>query len=168
MFKKEEVRDEVGRFLTQALFKQQYAVSKEKYPPKFTFKDHDHDGLISFKRVYLELGDPTGYLCAMELLDSYAHLKHLRTLKWFEDYFKEWEEELEVKLRAESLRKVKDISQSNDKGALTAAKYLAEKGWEPKPTTTRGRPKKEEVEREKKLQAATERALEDDFNRVMN
>ncbi len=49
-----------------------------------------------------------------------------------------------------------------DAKGVNAAKYLAEKGYLPK----RGRPSKEEVERERKIQAGVNKELESDMERI--
>lgn len=73
-----------------------------------------------------------------------------------------WRDELEVKLRSEGIRNLRKASKEGSRG-VSAAKYLAEKGWEKK----RGRPSKEEIERERKIQAAMEDDLEGDAARML-
>ena len=53
-------------------------------------------------------------------------------------------------------------SGDNDAKGVNAAKYLAEKGY----LSKRGRPSKEEVERERKIQAGVSKELEGDMERL--
>ena len=163
------LKDSVGRFLTASLFREQYNTNadRKEYPPIFTLKDQSYDDpkyghLISFKQVYLQLSDPTGYLAALELLGSWKHWQKLCTAPWFQKHLAEWQDELEVKLKSEGIRRIYDASQADPLKGYQASKYLAEKGWEPK----RGRPTKAEVDKEKKIQAKLTEALDDDLERI--
>ena len=157
-----EYTDSMGRFHTKALFIE--TIQKEQLDrgikPKYTLRGNPK--YIDIHDLFMECADPTGYSFAIRAFGSWDHLQHLRTLAWFKRYYDSWLDELEVRLRSEAIQSL--ISQSKDNKGTTAAKYLAERGWEKK----RGRPSNEEVERERRQQAMLRDELEQDFDRVLN
>jgi hypothetical protein len=159
-----DLRDELGRYRTASLFKESYVshVSKEKYPPLFTLKPRDTDGLLSMGKIFIDLEDPTGYQVAIKLLGSYDHWKELCKAKWFIPYLQAWEEELEIKLQSQALVKIKEIASGDTSQSIQAAKFLNDKGWKPK----RGRPSKEEREHAMKLTTRLEEAVSEDLERI--
>ena len=157
--------DKMNRFRTQSLFYEWYIPEdKNDLDPIFTLKNQSHNGLPSMKELYLSYEDPTGYQFAIDHLGSYPHWKKLCKLKWFQEYKKDWDDELEVRLLSKSIRKVNTLAQGDTAQAFNAAKYLADKGWEPK----KGRPTKAEKEKQLKVQTQLEDELQEDFDRVMN
>lgn len=126
-------------WMTQSLFWDMWvslSPGNRHSDPVFTF-DSDRLGptgvpLINFKRTFVELGDPTGYLWAMEYLGSYDHLLYLLERDWFSSVFQEALEELQTKMRASALKRIVEIASTspNESQALAASKYLAERGWE--------------------------------------
>lgn len=105
------------------------------------------DGLICLGREYIKDCDPTGYTTAVRLFHDFGYWKHLLKAGWFRDALKTWDEELEAKLYSEGLAVIRALAKSDDKGALTAAKYLANKEFRlDNKTTKRGRPSSDEVE----------------------
>lgn len=159
-----DYRDSMGRYRTASLFKEAYNTNadQDKYPPVFTLGARDKDGLVSMKRVYLELEDPTGYAVSQQLLGSYAHWKKLCEASWFAEHLREWEEELEIKLQSRALLKVKEISLGDTAQAFQAAKFLNDKGWKAK----KGRPTKAEKEAAVKKEAKLSDAVQGDLERI--
>ena len=126
---------------------------------------NDVEGLINCRRSFVYEGDPTGYLWALKYLDSYKHFERLLESTWFKDAFDQWVRELNMKNRADAIKKIKDIAQSgNDTQSLQASKYLAEVGWEKQ--TGRGRPSKEELKGELKRLADLSQQTTDDLERI--
>lgn len=125
----------------------------------FTLKDRDHDykGHIypSLKKLYLEESDPTEYLFASKYLLGYQHWKRLVNNKMLYKHIEEWREELEIKLRAEAVRALINMT-SSENGNFQAAKFLADRGWDRNKV---GRPSKEEMEK----RAAIGLKVEDEF-----
>lgn len=152
--------DSLGRFHTKALFVE--TISKELLAkgikPVYTLKGDP--AYIDLHEMFMQSNDPTGYTTAIAAFDSWEHLKHLKTLQWFGPLWEQWEEELEIKMRSEALRNI--VEQSKDLKGTTAAKYIAEKGWEKK----RGRPSNDEIARERRAQAAMREELADDAGRI--
>ena len=146
---KNKMKDSMGRPLTQSLFLEvgyntQFAV--------YTLKDEDceYEGVVypSIKRLYLAHEDPTEYDFACTYLLGWQHWKRISRNKVFMKHISEWREELELKLRSQSVRDIIQISAS-EKG-FQAAKWLADKGWDKRMA---GRPTKEDIEKETKIQA---------------
>lgn len=140
-------RNVTGKRYTSALFFDMAKFDpKDKWTilPVFTLFE-DKPGYINARKTFVELNDPTGYQWAIEYLGDYSHWELLMKTKWFSDAVQKWREELKIKQRAEAIQKIVAISQDpSDKQALTAAKYIAEQGWN-KDVSNRGRPSKAEV-----------------------
>lgn len=161
-------RADNGRFLTEALF---WETSRDrlKYPPVFSLKDEGHEDLPSLKAEYLRISDPTEYRFATEVLGSFSHWKLLQSLSWFQPHLEAWRAELDAKLRAESAHAAREIlgsDSASDAARLQAAKYLTDRGYERK--SQKGRPRKEDVDREAKTLAQTARDWDEDYNRITN
>lgn len=151
---KSKLKDTRGRGLTQQLFLElgytDYAV--------YTLKDKDHNykGKVypSLKRLYLECSDPTEYEFATTHLVGWKHWQQMTNNKIIRKHIDEWREELEVKLRSEGVRNAIQHAQS---GTFQAAKWLADRGWDKRAA---GRPSKEEIEKENKINEK----IEDEFS----
>ena len=150
-------KDGQGRWRTQSLFRETF-VQVEGYPPVFTLREHDYKGFPSFRRLFLEVADPTGYKFAQKVLGSYDHWKKLIGSEWFQAELQGWIEELEVKQTSEAIDKIKAIAASDSGQSLQAAKFLIEKAYRP---SRAGRPKKE-----KKVESIASKLLDDDFERM--
>jgi len=166
---KPELKDSIGRYRTASLFHDQYNtnVDRTKYPPIFTLKTEDFTKgdttYISFKRVYMEHQDPTGYSACMALLGEWDHWLKLSKAPWFQEYLDHWNTELEIKMTSEALVSIAEEAKTGKGSSKTsAAAYIAEKKWLPK----RGRPTNAEVEGEKKKAAKVEQNLTDDLERL--
>lgn len=172
VFYPDKMKDKMLRYYTRGLFKELPLKKHDNFDPVFTAKNYDRHGLPSFKRLFVELNDPSGYIPAMVLLGSWDHWLKLCEQTWFQKLLVHSTEELEVKLRAQALMDIRVIAESEKGGALAAAKYLAEGAW--KKTQTRkgniGRPKKgetkKEIEKEQLIQKAVSEETEDDYERL--
>lgn len=138
-------------------------VQQRNILPVFSVK-WDRPGLINARTTFVEVGDPTGYQWAMKYLGDWDHWLNLCKSSWFLSYLEMWRKELAIKDQAAALQTIKAIALGDDpKGALPAAKYLAERGWE-KPKA--GRPTKATIDAELK-HAARERGVQDeDLERI--
>lgn len=103
--------------------------------------------VYSFKQLYLDVSDPTGYEFAARYLENYEHLMRLKRSGSFREFINRVEEELSVKMISAGIKEIAGLA---SKGNYNASKYLADAGFAP---TKRGRPGKDEVERERKIQA---------------
>lgn len=148
--------DSMGKLLTQALF------LEVNYDDKFavyTLKDYDHEwnGKVypSLKKLFLLEEDPTEYIFATKHLAGWNHWKRICANKVLQKYTDEWREELEIKLRAQAIRALKDMCASEN-GNFQAAKFLADRGWDKRGA---GRPSKAEIQR----RAAVEKHIDNEF-----
>lgn len=161
MIDKQLMKTSVGVPLTQGLFLEigykDYAV--------YTLKDEDHiiDGKVypSLKRLYLEMEDVGEYEFANTYLLGWQHWLRLCSNKAVAAHVQVWREELEIKLRSKALKEI--IKKSKIETGINAAKFLAEKGWDKRKA---GRPTKEDVERETRIQADINRMFEEDLSRI--
>ena len=134
----------------------------------FTLKDKNHivDGVtyVSLKSIYMTYDHipEFEYEFAMDVFNSWEHWQKLCKSS-IRHEFKEWREELDIKLKAEAISAMLKASRTDDAKGVAAAKYIADKGYSgPK----RGRPGKEEVARELKNQATVRDDLMADMDRL--
>lgn len=156
-----------NQWYTKALFWDLVVVLREvdrTIHPVFTLHD-DKEGYINARKAFVELDDPTGYKWAMKYLGDWSHWLALEKCKWFRDALAIWREELRMKQKAEAIESIRVIAASDDKQALVAARYIAEQGWEKRPST-RGRPSKEELAGELKRNVDILAEEEEDAKRI--
>lgn len=150
----------MGRHLTQSLF------LELGYRPEaiYTLKDEDYEYegkyLYSIKRLYLDIADPTEYAFANQCFSGWTQWQRIAANKQLSKSIEQWRTELEIKIRSEGVRSAKAQAR---KGSWQATKWLSEKGWDARGA---GRPTKEDVEHERKVQAAISNEFEEDANRL--
>jgi len=155
-----------GKFRTQSLF-WEYRVPEAV--PIFTIKDEDHevDGVVykSLKKLYMAYDHipEFEYEFAKEVLGGWGHWNAIVKNKLFTNLVSRWRLEKEVELQAKAYSAMIHTAMFEGSKGTTAAKFLAEKGWK---GTGRGRPSKEEVERERKQQAALMDEFTEDLERI--
>lgn len=115
------VTDSTGRRLTVGLFKE---LSDNPAAP-FSLED--------WRKVYVQLADPTDYEAAYVLIGQWEHWNMLLDCKPFMEHLTKWRDEVAVKLRSKAIAELKKQA-ATDKGTA-AAKWLAEQGT----TKTKGR-----------------------------
>ena len=155
-----------GKWFTLSLF------LEHDYDPEdlatFTHKSEDHTlhgkTYISARRLFVETGDPTGYTFALEYLGGWAHWKAWLASPPLRKRIDEWVEEVEIKLKAEALHTIKADADSGSKSSVSSAKYLADKGYQPKRKA--GAPSKAEKERKVKENETIKDEYDVDFNRL--
>ena len=159
-FTKNKFKDVLNRWRTQSLFidtQQQW--NQEEYPPMYTLQSDDFEGYPSMRRLYLEENDPTEYSVAAKYFGGWEHWLHMKSLAWFEKHRTRWAEELEIKMQSEAVHKLVELSKDS-KSAMSATNAIINKVWKEK---TRGRPNKDEVERQKRIAVGITKTLDDDF-----
>lgn len=121
-------KDKQNRWLTQALFyepNQERNPGVEPFDPIFTLYE-DRPGLISGRKTFVELRDPTGRLWAEKYLGDWNHWLRLLKAPWFQAALEVWQAELREVLRAEAFQKIYSMmSDVNPAQALAAAKFIA-------------------------------------------
>lgn len=136
----------------------------------YTLKEQDHtfNGVTypSLRRLYVETEDPTEYLFSVTYLGGLTHWKRICQAPWFKDHLKEWREELELKLRAQALLRIKTKAVSQGKDSLQADKLLLSGGWKTEEEKTRGRPSKQKILEEAERLFETKSVHDEDFERL--
>lgn len=137
----------------------------------YTLKEYDHtvDGITypSLRKLYVETEDPTEYEFASLYLDGWVHWKKLERAAFFQPYLKEWREELEVRMRAKALNRIKTRATSSEKDSFQADKILLSGGWKTEEEKTRGRPSKDKIKQEAEKLFNERTDFDDDFDRIM-
>lgn len=152
---KSKLIDSSGKPLTQSLF------LETSYSPFaiYTLKDEDfsYKGklLPSIKKIYLKMEDTTEYEFANECFLGWSHWNRITKNKLMMDHVALWREELELKLRA---RGVRAIVKSAAGGSFSAARWLADKGWDKRAP---GRPNKGEKAREQAIQRSIDKEFKE-------
>jgi hypothetical protein len=115
-----------GKWKTVSLF------LEHEYDPTeaiFTFKDADHEAygktFKSARKLFVGLGDPTGYAFSQEYLGGYSHWKAFASSPKIAPYVAEWQEELEVRMRCQAIRTVVSDSASESRSSVSSAKWEA-------------------------------------------
>jgi hypothetical protein len=170
----DKFKNNQGVFYLQALF------FETSIPPRdnaiYTLKEKDmilEDGsvLLSLKRLYLEMEDTTEYEFATEHLGGWRHWQKLLSTKWFQEEVQEWRTELELKLKARSLRHIRDKAEDPDaKENFSANKYLIDKDWVNDGTkrgTKAGRPSKESIKLEASKMIKDNSEVDEDHKRII-
>lgn len=114
----------------------------------------------SLKKLYLDMADATEYEFATTYLFSFSHWKAMLKKASFRKEVEEWREELRLKMMS---KVIKAQVESAEDGSTGAAKFLANREWEPKAA---GRPSKEKVAGELKQAAELASEFEEDFKRL--
>lgn len=149
--KTKEFKNASGAYYTQGMF---YEMS---IPPRpnciYTLKKQDYEGFPSLYKLFMETGDLTGWAFADRHLGGWDHLQKLLELPWFLNHYDSWMKELEVKIRAQALNNLLDVSKdSSSRNYTEVNKFLLNKGWKaPEDRKPKGAPTKAEIRR-----AATE------------
>ena len=167
LFPRELLTDHVGACRTQSLYKETNTSNLE---PIMVLGEADRVDkktgklLPSLRRLYMEYSDPHEYEVAMGVFGSWHFWKRQCNNAIIAKHIEEWREELEIKLRSEAFRSIHDTAIEGGTRGIVAAKFLADKGWVEKKGA--GRPSKEEVARELKIQTAIKDEFKSDAERL--
>lgn len=158
---KSKMKADNGVPLTQGLFLEIGYPASAIYTTKDA--DYEYNGrlLPSIKRLYIEMEDIGEYEFATTHFLGWEHWQRLCNNKQVRVFIDQWRYELELKLRSRAIRLIKDKAMLE--GGITAAKWLADKGWD---KHTAGRPSKEAVARETKLQSEILGQYQEDVSRI--
>jgi hypothetical protein len=126
--------------------------------------DHEYNGKVypSLKNLYLKEEDPTEYVFASKHLLGWQHWKRLCENKVIAKHVDEWREELELKIRSQAVRDMQSLCASEN-GNYSAAKFLADRGWEKRGA---GRPSKQEKERHLRVEEKIQEEFSADIKRL--
>lgn len=113
-------------------------------PIKAMFENGTYD-MQEFHDVFIECEDTTEYEPALKLVGSWQEWEKIkRNHAEFRANLEDWHEELKVKLRSRSIRKIQELAEGDNAAALNAAKWIAEEGAYGK---KRGRPTKSQKQK---------------------
>jgi hypothetical protein len=132
---------------------------------RYTLKDEDGD-YPSLYKLYMEMEDVTEWEFAKAHIGSYDTWTKLCAAGWFKETIARWRKELELKLKARHLREVKAIADKGGKDALTANKYLLDKGYVVAEQPKRGRPTKNEIAEKADALARFDSETKEDLERI--
>lgn len=124
-------KDVMHRWRTISLFKE---TARQKGYVLFTFEEA--------RSLYMDCNDPTGYKFATNHLGGWQHWLTVRDSPMLIERIESWEEELQIKLRSDSVKNMIDLA-SGEKG-YQASKFLIDGGWLKKGA---GRPTKASVQK---------------------
>ena len=123
-------KDTKNQWLTRGLFYELSDYSVEGFA-KFTTGDKDITKkgvkLLSLKKRYLAVADPTEYEFAIQELGGWSHWKAMLDSPPILKEVEIWREELEIKIRSEA---ISQMAIHAKEGSYQASKYLADKGWD--------------------------------------
>lgn len=162
-------KNDRGLLMTRSLF---FEVAPDSDMAIFTLKDHDHEvngrTLISLYARYMEEEDPTEYLFATKHLDSFKHWELLCEATFFKNHVERWRRELDLKMTADNIQRIKVLASTDNRSSLEAQKYIAEKKWltPSRSPKTRGRPSNEEIKKIANEHFTQASQVEEDFNRL--
>lgn len=153
-------KDSMGRYLTQSLFLEN-GYNTELAVYTLTDEDKEYKGTIypSLRRLYLECMDPTEYAFANKYLWGWEHWQKICNNKLMSEFIDSWRAELEVKIRSAGVKAIMVGALGN----FSAARWIADGKWN---TQKRGRPSKEELERERKIRERAVEGAADDSDRI--
>lgn len=165
---KKKFKNNSGTHLLKPIF---YELDEQGRPnAQYSLKPHDStfEGVVypSLRRLYVELEDPTEYLFAETYLDGWSHWKKLSAASFFQEYLTEMREELDVRLRAKALVRIRRRAEESSKDGLSADKILLSGGWKAGESKV-GRPTKEKIKQEAERLTKERTVFDEDFDRIM-
>ena len=164
LFEREKLVDHMGAYRTQSLFIETNSTATDAL---MTIKEVDwlyHGKMYpSFRIQYIDLADPEEYETAIQIFGSWEHWKKLLRNKKIRLKIEQYREELEVSIRSGAVRALVKTAHTEGAKGTSAAKYIAEKGWDKRKA---GAPSKLEKEREIKIQTSISEEVQEDLERL--
>ncbi len=132
---------------------------------RLLFKQHNKEGkedINVWRETFVSALDPTEYTGGIALLGSWSEWERFKR-NWpsFQRlYLDDWLDEIEVRLKSLAIKSLKEDAKD---GGAASAKFLAEGRYKEK---SAGRPTKAAVKRQTKIDAALERSIANDRERL--
>ena len=160
---KEAMIDAKGAPITQGLFLEtSYGDTKHVM---YTLKSRDYvykgKRLPSIKKIYLAMEDPTEYEFAYEAFLDWDHWNRIKANKLIAKHMEGWKDELDVRLACKELR---NLQAQSDDGKTAATNKMFD--FLVKGVRGAGRPSKDEVERQAKMEARVYDEFQEDLARM--
>ena len=102
--KNTKFRNDNNQRYTKQLFwdmQREMPIADRLIDPMYSLHD-DVEGVINFRRCYVEDMDTTGYKTANRLLENYDHWNLLMRGKWFKEAKAEWDKEIAARMEQEA------------------------------------------------------------------
>lgn len=165
-------KSSTGKYYTRQLFWEEWIdlpIDKRVIEPLFSLYK-DKPGVVNFGRVYVEEADPSGYKVAQRVFEGdFTLWTVLTSCRWFIAAKEIWDKELDAKLYSEGLDEIRALAKEGMPAQkLAASKFLATKAYKKDNSASKGRPKREDVDRAARDLAAHDRDIEGDLNRIRN
>lgn len=145
-----------GLFLEQSY-------SHDKNLCLYTLRNEDYLGLPSLYRLYIEMDDPTEYLFAKAYFEDVDHWDQICLQEWFKPYIASWRHELELKVKAHALARIR-LEAKSSQNSFQANKFLLSNGWKEK--GGKGRPTKADISEAADKLVRVNNQLTEDFERI--
>lgn len=165
---KPTLKNKNNTYIINGLFYELQHKANDDVTPLFSLKENDiiRDGVKypSLKRIYMSYNHVPGleYEFAIDVFREWEHWERICNGFHTKEHVQQWRDELTVRLKAEAIKSMVDISKGDSGSAAQAAKYIASLGWEVKA----GRPTKEEKTRQAKIAAGVNETLKEDMDRL--
>jgi hypothetical protein len=169
------LRTPFNRKILRGLFLETFINNKDeeeegyRVQPIFTLKEWnvEKDGktYYSLKNIYFSYNHIPGYEYefAKDVFNSWDHWAALANCSGaVREHIDQWKDELTIRLQAQAYQALAKTAVYEGAKGTPAAKFLADRGWEAK----RGRPSKEEITKNSKLEAGVRESLEEDMARL--
>lgn len=159
---RDKFKDSGGRYITQSLFLE-YAYNTDMAVYTLDDFDKEYKGVTypSLKKRFIESEDVHEYEFAKANLYNWSHWQKMLANKWCRKHIEEWREELEVAIASRGVQSILDLAQD---GNFQAAKYAADRQWNKR----RGRPSKEELAKNARIEERIDEEFAEDAERVSN
>jgi hypothetical protein len=167
-----KLKGRLDRYLLKSLF---YEYRFERGPSDrgtgkqndyvYTLSDEDHEnGTPSLYKIYMAMEDITEYEFANYCFTGWEHWTTLCNCSWFKPYINRWRTELELKLKAQAIRRIRDEAEFGGKNSYQANKWVVDRGWIE--GDRKGRPTKQQIKEEAAARAAEINRIEEDLKRL--
>lgn len=159
-----------GKYYTRQLFWEEMVllpIEARMRKPLFSLYS-DKPDMINFGKVYVECADPSGYKVAQKILDGdYTLWTVLMGCRWFLAAKELWDRELDAKLYSEGMEEIRDLAKNGMPAQkLAASKFLATKAYKKDNSASKGRPRREDIDKAAKDLAASDMDIERDLKRI--
>lgn len=156
-----------GAWITRGLFDELQTNHDNRQEPVYTLKDQDTE-YPSLKRLYLETLDPTEYEFAKTYLGGWDHWLALQNSTFFQPHLLKWRTELELKLKSDAFKRMREEAEADGRNAFAANKFIASQGWIDKTAepSRRGRPSKIEIQKAAREAAQEQSSVDEDAKRL--